>query len=248
MRIHSLTIIIPCYNEVSTIKQVVSSIQKLNLNAKKEIIIVDDGSDDGSEKIIRSLSNSAICLFQKTNQGKGAAIKKALEVATGEYVIIQDADLECNPFDIKKLITKAEKTNALAVFGSRNRSGNKHLYLFYYLGGILLTKFTNFLFKQRLTDVSVAYKLVKRDLLNKLDLRENRFGICVEIASKLSILGEEIAEVPISYHPRLFNQGKKLKLKDGIVGFLVVMRIFTRNLFQLKNSYRFNPNENVLVD
>ncbi len=248
MDIKSLTIIIPCYNEVGTIKKVINDIQQLRLKAQKEIIIVDDASTDGSRKIIKSYSNKGIiCLFQKRNQGKGAAIKKALKVATGEFVIIQDADLECDPNDIKKLIEHTQKNDLTTVFGSRNLNNgklgifdHKHIYFSYSLGGVILTKMINYLFNQNLTDVTVVYKLIKRSLINKLDLKENRFGICVEIASKLGALKETISEVPISYTPRSFKEGKKLRITDGINGFFVICKVFVNsNLAKTKAMLLF---------
>lgn len=244
MDIKSLTVIIPCYNEAPTIKIVIDKIRQLKLHTKKEIIIVDDGSTDESHKIIKNYIGvkNITCIFHAKNLGKGAAIKSALAVANGEFVIIQDADLECNSNDIKRLVSHAEKNNSNVVFGSRNLGlsiastlKNNRVYFHYYIGGFILTKITNFLFNQNLTDVTVVYKLIKRDLMTRLELSEDGFGICVEIVSKLGVLNEKITEIPISYNPRSFKEGKKLRTLDGFKSFAVILRVFTENI-KLKNS------------
>lgn len=234
--IRSLTIIIPCYNESATIGKVIKGIENLSLTVNKEIIVVDDGSTDGSSKIIRHLSRTypkMICIFCETNRGKGAAIKAALKIAAGDYVVIQDADLECKFTDINKLLKFAEKNHLKAVFGSRNLQNGKHLYKHYYLGGVFLTWLINRLFNQRLSDAAVAYKLIERKILNRLEIQSDGFGVCVEITAKLAIHGIEIGEIPIFYKPRSFRDGKKLRALDGMRGFLLILKLFTKDRLEM---------------
>jgi dolichol-phosphate mannosyltransferase len=234
MKISSLSVIIPSYNEAETIARVVEKVLLLSLKIKKEIIVVDDGSRDESKEIIKKAKYSlpgVIWLSHKINQGKGAAIKTGLERATGEYVIIQDADLECDPTDIPLLVKQAEKSNSLAVFGSRNRSSRKYLYFYYYYGGMVLTYITNFLFRQNLTDVTNGYKMIRRDIFKKLNIEEKGFGVCLEIAAKLSSMDIHIDEVPVSYFPRTFQEGKKLRKSDGLRGLFILISIFIKNIW-----------------
>ncbi len=238
MKINSLSIIIPSYNEAETLEKVIKKVTQLSLGIRKEIIVVDDGSRDNSKKIIRRIRPifpEVIWLSHKKNLGKGAAIKTALAAATGEYVIFQDADLECDPLDIAKLVKRAEENNSLAVFGSRNSRGSSHLYFYYYYGGVFLTKVTNFLFRQELTDVTNCYKLIKREMFKEFNIQEKGFGVCLEIAAKLSVLGVIIDEVSVSYFPRTFKEGKKLRMSDGLIGLYVLLSIF---IDKIQKSYR----------
>lgn len=236
MKINSLSIIIPSYNEAKTLEKSIKNVSQLVLSQKKEIIVVDDGSSDESRKIISRIRPNfanVTWISHKQNLGKGSAIKSALKIATGDYVIIHDADLECDPQDIPKLVRHAETNSSLAVFGSRNRSGARHLYFYYHYGGVFLTKITNFLYKQKLTDVTNCYKLVNRKIFKELDIQEKGFGVCMEIAAKLSTLGINIDEHPVSYFPRSFKEGKKLRMLDGLRCLYVLLRIFMGRL--LKN-------------
>ena len=216
-----LTIIIPCYNEKKTIQKIITKILAINLN--KEIIVVDDGSIDGTKKIIQSkIKNKFIKkIFHKKNLGKGAAIKSAKKLITGDIVIIQDADLEYFPSDyfnlIKPIITK--KTNI--VYGSRLLGEKKYKYksnfYAYYrvLGNRLLTFVSNILNNQNLTDAHTCYKVFKSEIFKKIKLEENDFAFCPEITTKLSSMKEKIIEVPIRYSGRNYSQGKKIKLRDA---------------------------------
>jgi dolichol-phosphate mannosyltransferase len=236
MRIQSLTIIIPCYNEVSTVSEVIKKIQRLQLGIKKEIIIVDDGSTDGSKHSIQLLSSlkNTKTFFHTTNQGKGAAIKTALAHATGEFVIIQDADSEQNPHDIQRLLAYAQYHGAHAVFGSRNKRKLTWLYLHYSLGGTLLTHIANALFTLRLTDITCGYKLIQRTLLQAMDLKNNRFAFCTEVTANLACMGVTIGEIPVKYYPRTFQQGKKIRFIDWWDSFCVLLHVFHAKRF----SYR----------
>lgn len=227
MRIERLSIIIPCYNEAQTIEEVIARVFAVDFGREREIIIVDDCSTDGTREFLEQLSEKKIpdihMLFHAVNQGKGAAIQSALSAVTGEYMIVQDADLEYSPRDIVKLIEKAEQTNALVVYGSRNLTKDpQYLYPMFYWGVRALTFFLNVLYRQRITDPETCYKLIRTDLFRAFRLRENGFGIEIEITTKIAQRNITISEVPISYHPRSFREGKKITVKDGIIAFYLV--------------------------
>lgn len=211
-----LSIIIPCYNEENTIAEILRQINELNLD--KEIIVVDDGSTDGSGEKLENLKKKFEfkLLYHKENLGKGQAIKTALNFTSGDYTIIQDADLEYNPEDYQRLLECVLKNNAKAVYGSRQRnSKSKYVNLSFYFGGILLTLLTNILYGTKITDVTTCYKLFKTDVIKILSLKCKRFGFCPEVTAKIAKKGIKIYEVPIKYSPRDPKEGKKLKWKDG---------------------------------
>jgi glycosyltransferase involved in cell wall biosynthesis len=215
----SVSIIIPTYNEAPTIQKVIQAVVDVKLPIKKQIIVVDDGSTDGSGAIIQgfTLRQPKILSFShKTNRGKGAAIRTALKRATGDFIIIQDADLESDPKDIRRILAYARAHKADAVFGTRHHQKNTHLYPHYSWGGTLVTKLANLLYGLHLTDMGCCYKLIKRSVIQKMNLKENRFGFCAEVTARLAIQKIPIAEVPISYRPRTFAQGKKIRIQDGL--------------------------------
>lgn len=220
MQIKKLSIIVPCYNEISTIAKVISALQGVDFRKEKEIIIVDDGSTDGTREYLEKLSIAKahyIILFHEKNKGKGAAIQTALEKATGDYVIIQDADLEYNPQDINTLIACAEKKETLAVYGSRNKDiKNSYLYPHFFWGSRLLTFLINALYRQKVTDPETCYKLIDRNFMRFIDISEKGFGVEMEVTLKIMKLGVSIYEESITYNPRGFRQGKKIKAKDGL--------------------------------
>lgn len=213
-----VSIIIPCYNEENTIEEILRRINEINL--EKEIIVVDDGSTDGTYQKLENIKNKfQFNLFcHKTNLGKGEAIKTALNFVSGDYVIIQDADLEYDPKDYHHLLEAVQKNNAVVVYGSRrlnpqNKKGN----LFYYLGGIFLTRVTNMLYGTKITDVSTCYKLFKTEIIRDIFLESKKFDFCTEVTAKISKKGIKIHEVPIHYYPRSPQEGKKLKWYDGFI-------------------------------
>lgn len=218
-----LSIIIPCYNEKKTIEKIVAKIIKIKIN--KEIIIVDDCSNDGTEKIIKSKFNNKIFkkIFHGKNLGKGASIRSARKYISGDIVIIQDADLEYYPSDYLKLINPIIQNKTNVVYGSRILGKKKYNYrksfYSYYrvIGNSLLTILSNILNNQNLTDAHTCYKVFDTKLFKKIRLIENDFAFCPEITSKLSKLNEKIVEVPIKYSGRNYKEGKKINLVDAII-------------------------------
>ena len=227
-----VSIIIPCYNEKIYILGVVSKILKVKLgNIKKEIILVDDGSVDGTNKLIKKHLRNKITkiIFHKENRGKGAAIRSAIPFIKGNIVLIQDADYEYNPLDYKKLINPIINQKALVVYGSRTL-GKKR----YSTKGFIsftrvffnhfLTVFSNILNNQKLTDAHTCYKVFKKDVFLKLNLSENDFAFCPEVNTKVSKMGIKILEVPISYTGRSKQEGKKINIFDGLRALYVLIK------------------------
>lgn len=232
-----LSILIPCYNEEKTILQVIEALLALDLNnIGKEIIIINDGSTDNTQLLLNNLNNPQITVIRhEFNQGKTAAIKTGLNSATGDYVIIQDADLEYDVADIKKILQAALAENLPAVYGSRRLNKTNHYsYLTYYLGANFLTALSNLLYKQNLTDIETCYKLIKTDLLKDISIDSARFAFENEITAKLANLGIKIKEVPIAYHARTKKQGKKIKFRHGLEALFTTFKYW-----RLKNNGQF---------
>lgn len=219
-----LSIIIPVYNEIETLEKIISRVEAVRLPTEKEIIIVDDGSTDGTAQAALKLKGRYRVIFHPHNLGKGAAIKSGLEIATGDYVIIQDADLEYDPNDYTAILDCAMKTGAAAVYGSRNVTQNPRSNNAYYFGGRFITGSINFLFGARLTDVNTCYKLIKTDRLKSLAIEQPGFSFCEEVTAKLLRRGIEIKEVPIKYAPRSFKDGKKIRWYDGMRAILAILK------------------------
>lgn len=220
-----LSIIIPVYNEERTIKQLLEKVFAVRLKGvKKEIIIIDDGSTDGTNTFLKSIKNDKLkIVFHKKNEGKGSAIKSGLSKATGEIILIQDADLEYAPKDYKKLINPIIKKETKVVYGSRNLKGNKYYYVSYYLGGKLLTWLINLLYHSKLTDEATGYKVFDAKLIKNLPLKYNGFEFCPEVTVTLLKKGYPILEVPIEYSPRKRNEGKKIIWSDGLKAAFVII-------------------------
>lgn len=218
-----LSILIPVFNEENTIKKVVDSV--LKQKQVNEVIVINDGSTDKTLNILRQIKVSRLKIItHKNNLGKGSAIRTGFKKITGDFILIQDADLEYNPEEYKKLISISSHKNV--VYGSRMKSNNPHAYERTYLGNVLLTSICNLLFGTKLTDSYTCYKLIPAKIAKSLKLKSNGFEIEAEITAKLAKKNVEIIEVPISYNPRSYEQGKKIKAKDAIRGLMTFLRVY----------------------
>ena len=227
-----LSIIIPCFNESTTILLVVEAV-RASPYEDKEIIIVDDFSDDGTREIleqqIKPLADQI--LFHSYNQGKGAALRTGIAAATGEVVIIQDADLEYDPNEYPMLVEPILSGKADVVYGSRFMGGRPHRVLYYWhcLGNTLLTMMSNMFTNLNLTDMETCYKVFRREVIQAVNIEENRFGFEPEITAKIARMKCRIYELGISYHGRTYEEGKKIGWKDGV---WAIYCIFKYNVFR----------------
>ncbi|WP_080055598.1 glycosyltransferase family 2 protein [Spirosoma aerolatum] len=220
-----LSVLIPAYNEFKNIDILIEKVQAVPLT--KEIIIVDDGSTDGTRDRLnsyRSVPNMTI-VFHEHNQGKGAAIRTAIQHMTGDIAIVQDADLEYEPQDYLALVQPIVDGKEQVVYGSRFlKPENRHSYMSFYIGGQVVTMLTNILYNQRLTDEPTCYKVFKADFLRSIPLDCTRFEFCPEVTAKVAKRGIKIKELPISYYPRSIAEGKKISWFDGIEAIWVLLK------------------------
>ena len=223
-----LSVIIPVYNEKNTILEIIKKIETNKI--KKEIIIVDDCSTDGTREILQNLTNHNYkILFHDKNLGKGAAIKSAKKKINGEIVVIQDADLEYDPNDYYKLIEPIYRNEVEVVYGSRVLGSNRYLMqnfssVYRIFFNHMLTILSNLLNKQSLTDAHTCYKTFSAKVFNSIDLEENDFSFCPEITTKIALKKIQIKEVKIDYNGRSYKEGKKIKLSDGIKAIMTLFK------------------------
>jgi len=211
-----LSVIIPVYNEKDTINKIIEKVRKVPI--EKEIIIVDDGSTDGTQNILKNFNNKDIkVILKEKNEGKGMSIREGLKYVSGDIVVIQDADLEYEPMDFLKMIEVIEKNNASVVYGSRILGKGKKSSFFFYLGGRFLSCIVNILYNAKITDEPTCYKMFRTDVIKKINLKCTGFEFCPEVTAKVRKMGYKIFEVPIHYIPRSIKEGKKIRLKDGII-------------------------------
>lgn len=217
-----MSVIVPVYNEVANLDELLQAIHSSPV--KKEIIIVDDGSTDGTREKLQAmpLAGDVTVVFHEKNFGKGAAIRTALEYARGEFVLIQDSDLEYDPQDYPSLLRPLELGRANVVYGVRPDRPARGLRFF--LGAKLLTYLTNLLYRAGIHDEATCYKVFRRSLITQIRLECHRFEFCPEVTAKLSRMGEKIAEVPVRYTPRSAGEGKKIRHSDGWLAIWTLLR------------------------
>jgi glycosyltransferase involved in cell wall biosynthesis len=219
-----LSVIIPVYNEAGTILEVVKRVQETPYD--KEIIVVDDCSTDGTVEILKRIEGDGmIVLFHKFNQGKGASIRTAMTRITGDFVIIQDADLEYNPSEYPRLLAPLLEGKADVVYGSRFLGGpHRVLFFWHALGNRIITILSNILTDLNLSDMETGYKAFRSEILKKIEIKSNRFGFEPEITAKVAKMGCRIYEIPISYWGRDYTEGKKISWKDGLAAIYWIVR------------------------
>ncbi len=218
-KLRKLTVVVPVFNERNTLVEVVRRMRAVDLpdGIEREIIIVDDGSTDGTRDVLRQLGDSTVrIVLHDVNRGKGAALRTAFGHATGEYVLVQDADLEYDPEDWPKLLNPVLRGRARVVYGSRFTGERRNMLLLHWIGNRFLSMTTNVLYNTTLSDMETCYKLIDRSILEELKLTSSRFEIEPEITAKILKRGIRIYEVPISYSGREFDEGKKITWRDGV--------------------------------
>ncbi len=222
-----LSIVIPCYNEAKTIRAIVDAVRAAPVESK-EIIIVDDCSKDGTRDVLQSEIAPLVdrILYHEKNQGKGAALRTGFAAATGDLVIVQDADLEYDPQEYPRLIKPIVEGKADVVFGSRFAGGDAHrvVYFWHMMGNRFLTLASNMMTNLNLTDMETCYKVFRRDVIQRIKIEENRFGFEPEITAKVAKLRVPIYEVGISYYGRTYEEGKKIGWRDGFRALWAIIK------------------------
>jgi glycosyltransferase involved in cell wall biosynthesis len=225
-----VSVVIPVFNERNTIEQIVNAVRASDVG-DIEIIVVDDASTDGTQQVLKEKILADQIIYQPRNQGKGAALRAGFAAATGDVILVQDADLEYNPADYRTLLEPILSGKADAVYGSRFMSGRPHrvLYFWHMVGNRFLTLLSNMFTNLNLTDLETCYKAFRAEVIKNLDLCENRFGFEPEVTAKLAKAKCRIYEVGISYNGRTYSEGKKVNWKDGFHAIYAIVRY---NLFK----------------
>ena len=222
-----ISVIIPCFNECSTISKILDKVLE-NKNFNYEIIVVDDFSTDGTREILKKISKDKIqhLILNEKNYGKGYSIKQGVKIATGEIILIQDADLEYDPRDYSKLLLPILENNADIVYGSRfmGTSQKRVLYFWHTMGNAFLTFLSNMFTNLNLTDMECCYKVFRSKIIKNIELKENRFGFEPEITAKISKIDIRIYEVGVSYYGRKYSHGKKITWKDGFSALRCILK------------------------
>jgi glycosyltransferase involved in cell wall biosynthesis len=220
-----LSVIVPVYNERNTVVEIVRRMRAVDLSLDLEVVLVDDGSTDGTQAVLGQLADSTVRVVQHDrNLGKGAAIRTALTHVTGDLVLVQDADLEYDPEDWPKLLHPVLRGRAQVVYGSRFTGERRNMLFLHWVGNRFLSFVTNVLYNTTLSDMETCYKLFDRRVLSSIQLRSSRFDFEPEVTAKVLRRGIRIYEVPISYAGREFDEGKKITWRDGIVALWILVK------------------------
>ena len=222
-----LSVVIPCYNEKQTIREIVHKVKSVNLS-KMEIIVVDDCSTDGTRKILENELKSLVdvIIYHEQNMGKGAALRSGFKAASGESVVVQDADLEYDPNELPAMLNLIASDKADVVFGSRFAGGGPHrvVYFWHMIGNRFLTLVSNMFTNINLTDMETCYKMFRREVIQSIEIEENRFGFEPEITAKVARSNNRIYEIGISYYGRTYAEGKKIGWKDGFRAIYAILK------------------------
>jgi glycosyltransferase involved in cell wall biosynthesis len=225
VRVNKLSVIVPVFNERNTVAEIVRRMRSVELPVEREIVIVDDGSDDGTRDVLTQLRDSTVrVVAHGANRGKGAAIRTGLENVTGDVVLVQDADLEYDPEDWPKLLAPVLKGRARVVYGSRFTGERRNMLFMHWVGNRFLSLVTNVLYNSTLSDMETCYKLFERDVLDGMRLQAERFEFEPEFTAKVLRRGIRIYEVPISYAGRELYEGKKITWRDGVTALWTLVK------------------------